>query len=143
MVSYFQIFLELKKVLLDAYDIDMEEAIKEVAKIIHDFKENGYDVAKIIEEYKSSQSLKWMISENEKKVKELQEQRNSLLELGFIPRLPSKHAQANHECVLGTGGNGIWASRDKTDMEHHFGDCRNQKGFHVITRGSIPIHKGH
>ena len=80
MVSYFQTFLELKKVLLDAYDIDIDEAIKEVAKIIHDFKENGYDAARIIEEYENSKSLKWMISENEERVKELQEQRNYLLE---------------------------------------------------------------
>jgi len=81
MLSYFQTFLELKKVLLDAYNIDIDEAIKEVAKIIHDFKENGYDVARILEEYESSKSLKWVISENEKKIKELQEQRNTLQNL--------------------------------------------------------------
>jgi hypothetical protein len=81
MLSYFQTFLELKKVLRDAHDIDIDEAITEVANIIHDFKENGYDAARIFEEYISSQSLKWAISENEKKIKELQEQRNSLQNL--------------------------------------------------------------
>jgi uncharacterized membrane-anchored protein YhcB (DUF1043 family) len=94
MVSYFQMFSELKKVLLDTYDIDIEEAIKGAAKIIRDFKENGYDVAKIIDEYKSSQSLKWWISENEKKVKELQEQRNSLLsEVSSLASQASMHKQ--------------------------------------------------
>lgn len=94
MVSYFQMFSELKKVLLDAYDIDIEEAIKEVAKLIRDFKENGYDAAKIIDEYESSKSLKWLISENEKKVKELQEQRNSLLrEVSSLDSQASMHRQ--------------------------------------------------
>ena len=70
-MSYFQIFSELKKVLRDTYDIDMDEGIKELAKIIHDFKEKGYDAAKIIREYKNSLSLKWQITENEERVNEL------------------------------------------------------------------------
>jgi hypothetical protein len=80
-MSYFQTFSELEKVLLNTHGINVEEGIKELAKIIRDFKENGYDVANIIEEYRRSQSLKWVISENEKKIKELQEQRNSLQNL--------------------------------------------------------------
>ena len=57
-MSYLHMFSELKKVLRDTYDINMDEGIKELAKLIHDFKEKGYDAAKIIMEYKNSLSLK-------------------------------------------------------------------------------------
>ena len=127
-MTYLHIFAELKKVLRDAYDINTDDGIKELAKLIHDFQEKGYDAAKIIKEYKNSLSLKLEIKENQDKINELYEQKNSLQKSSFILRVPGKHAQANHECVLGTGSNEVWDSRVKTDMEHHFGDCRGQKG---------------
>jgi hypothetical protein len=76
--SLLRMFSELKKVLRDGYGISIDEGIKELAKLIHDFRENGYNVKKIIDEYTDSRSLKWHISENENKMKELQAQRNSL-----------------------------------------------------------------
>ena len=77
-ISHLHMFSELKRVLLDGFGINIGEGIKELAKIIHDFQENGYDANKIIDEYTNSLSLKWQISENENKVRELQGQRNSL-----------------------------------------------------------------
>ncbi len=53
-MSYLRMFSELKSLLFDCYGIDTEEGLKELAKLIHDFKVNGYDPAKIINEYTSS-----------------------------------------------------------------------------------------
>jgi len=36
---YLHLFAELKKVLRDGYDIDVDDGIKGLAKLIHDFKE--------------------------------------------------------------------------------------------------------
>ena len=99
-MSYLHIFSELKRVLLDGYGINIEEGIKELAKLIHDFEENGYEAKKIIGEYTSSLSLKWQIGENENKVKELQGQRNSLQNLVL-----SLESQANmHRQTMGVYG---------------------------------------
>jgi hypothetical protein len=87
-------FSELKSLLLDCYGIDTEEGLKELAKLIHDFKVNGYDPAKIINEYTSSLSLRLEIKENENKIKELWQQRNSLQNLvSFLGSQANMHRQ--------------------------------------------------
>ncbi len=80
-MSHLRLFSELKGLLLDCYGIDAEEGIKELTKLIHDFKMNRYDPAKIINEYTSSLSLRLEIKENKNKIEELCQQRNSLQNL--------------------------------------------------------------
>jgi hypothetical protein len=93
-MSYLRMFSELKSLLLDCYGIDTEEGLKELAKLIHDFKVNGYDPAKIINEYTSSLSLRLEIKENENKIKELWQQRNSLQNLvSFLGSQANMHRQ--------------------------------------------------
>ena len=58
-MSYLRMFSELKSLLFDCYGIDTEEGLKELAKLIHDFKVNGYDPAKIINEYTSHYHSGW------------------------------------------------------------------------------------
>lgn len=86
-------FSELKSLLLDCYGIDTEEGLKELAKLIHDFKVNGYDPAKIIKEYTNSLSLRREIKENENKIKELCQQRNSTKLVSFLYSQASMHRQ--------------------------------------------------
>jgi hypothetical protein len=93
-MSYLRMFSELKSLLLDCYGIDTEDGLKELAKLIHDFKVNGYDPAKIINEYTSSLSLRLEIKENENKIKELWQQRNSLQNLvSFLGSQANMHRQ--------------------------------------------------
>lgn len=93
-MSYLRMFSELKSLLLDCYGIDTEDGLKELAKLIHDFKVNGYDPAKIIYEYTISLSLRLEIKENENKVKELWQQRNSLQNLvSFLGSQANMHRQ--------------------------------------------------
>ena len=80
-MSYLRMFSELKSLLFDCYGIDTKEGLKGLAKLIYDFKVNGYDPAKIIYEYTSSLSLRLEIKENENRIKELCQQRNSLQNL--------------------------------------------------------------
>ena len=40
-MSHIHIFSEIKKMLLDSYDIKIEDGLEELSKLIHDFKENG------------------------------------------------------------------------------------------------------
>ena len=97
---YLHIFAELKKVLRDTYDINTDEGIKELANLIHDFQEKGYDAAKIISEYKNSLSLKFEITENQKEVNELYKQKNSLQNL-----VSSLYSQASmHRQTMGVYG---------------------------------------
>ena len=97
---YLHIFAEIKKVLRDTYDINTDEGIKELAKLIHDFEEKGYDAAKIISEYKNSLSLKLEITENQDEVNELYEQKSSLQNL-----VSSLESQASmHRQTMGVYG---------------------------------------
>jgi hypothetical protein len=80
-MSYLRMFSELKSLLFDCYGIDTKEGLKGLAKLIYDFKVNGYDPAKIIYEYTSSLSLRLEIKENENRIKGLCQQRNSLQNL--------------------------------------------------------------
>jgi hypothetical protein len=80
-MSYLHMFSELKSLLFDCYGIDTKEGLNGLAKLIYDFKVNGYDPAKIIYEYTSSLSLRLEIKENENRIKELCQQRNSLQNL--------------------------------------------------------------
>jgi hypothetical protein len=108
-MSYLRMFSELKSLLLDCYGIDTEEGLKELAKLIHDFKVNGYDPAKIINEYTSSLSLRLEIKENENKIKELWQQRNSLQNLvSFLGSQANMHRQTmNAFRELGAMGFGL------------------------------------
>jgi hypothetical protein len=93
-MSYLHIFSKLKKVLIDGYDINMDEGIKELANIIYDFKQMGYDATKIIREYKNSLSLKLEIKENQDKVNDLYEQQSSLQNLvSHLESQASMHKQ--------------------------------------------------
>ena len=123
-MSYLRMFSELKILLLGCYGIDTEEGLKELAKIIHDFEVNGYDPAKIINEYTSSLSLRLEIKENENKIKELWQQRNSLQNLvSFLGSQANMHRQTmNAFSELEAMGFGF--SESKTNMVHYI---RNSK----------------
>jgi len=74
---YLKWYYELKRVLWDAYGINIDD-VQDFAKLMHDFKNNGYDAPAIIFEYNSALSLRLEVLDNERKNKELYKRGASL-----------------------------------------------------------------
>ncbi len=76
-----------------AYGIDIEE-IRDFAKVMHDFKTLGFDAAKIYNEYHTALSLRQETKDNERKNKELYDQRSDLqMEVLSLKSQLSMHSQ--------------------------------------------------
>ncbi len=76
-----------------AYGIDIEE-IRDFAKVMHDFKTLGFDALKIYNEYHSALSLRQETKDNERKNKELYDQRSDLQrEVSSLKSQLSMHSQ--------------------------------------------------
>jgi hypothetical protein len=77
-MTFIDWFYDLKRKLLENYDIKIEDDIQGFSQLINDFKEHGYDAAEIIKEYLRSLSIKLEIKTHESHITKLSEQRASL-----------------------------------------------------------------
>ena len=73
-MRYFKWFYNLKKELLNEYNINIED-FKIFAKIINDFKNYNFDVSKLINECIGAVSLKDKIKTIKEECKSLEEQK--------------------------------------------------------------------
>jgi hypothetical protein len=73
-MAYIRWYHELKKVLSNTYGMDISET-KDLAKLMHDFNIHGYSAIEIIKEYNSALSLRLEVADNERKNRDLYEQR--------------------------------------------------------------------
>jgi hypothetical protein len=70
-MTFIDWFYDLKRKLLENYDIKIEDDIQGFSQPINDFKEHGYDAAEIIKGYLRSLSIKLEIKTYEDNVRSL------------------------------------------------------------------------
>ncbi len=76
-MGYIKWYYGLKRVLWDLYGIKIDE-VKDFAKVMHDFKTLGFDAFRIYSLYNSALSLRQEVKDNERRNKELYDQRTNL-----------------------------------------------------------------
>jgi predicted acetyltransferase len=107
-VTFIDWFYDLKRKLLENYDIKIENDIQGFSQLINDFKEHGYNAAEIIKEYLRSLSIKLEIKTYDANIRSLQNQINDLTNsLAHWESQVNQHKQAidiHHQLeVMGFG----------------------------------------
>ena len=93
-IHYVDFFDSLKKELWEKYSIHFEDYIESFAKIINDFKKNGFDNSKIMLEYITSISIADKIEINDHQLNELEQRKKWLTEsVSYLQNEINTHSQ--------------------------------------------------